>query len=105
MALGIAVAIREGGLSVEEAANDLFSMDNYLALRKSRLGKELLEIFDWGMQLEDVAAIVPGPGALDESLQSIVGIARSVLAVPTVRTNAVRRKRRRERPSTASRAA
>jgi hypothetical protein len=105
MALGIATAIREGKLSAEQAKNDLFTLDNYLSLRRNRLGKDLLEIFDWGMQLEDVVALVPGPGALDESLRSIVGIARSVLAAPAARAKGLRRTRRRDRASSASRAA
>jgi hypothetical protein len=105
MALGIATAVQEGGLTVEQACNDLFTLDNYLSLRRNRLGKDLLEIFDWGMQLQDVLALVQRAGALDESLRSIVSIARGVLAVPAAHATRPRRARKPERASSASRAA
>ena len=105
MALGIAEAIRHGGVPVEEATKGLFTLDNYLALRRHRLGTELLEIFQWGMQLEDVAELVPGPDALDESLRSIAALAHSVLAVPAIRFRRPRRTRSHLRASTHSRVA
>jgi len=105
MALGVATAIQAGGLTVEQATEDLFTLDNYLSLRRNRLGKDLLEVFDWGMQLEDVVALVPGPRALDESLRNIVGIARRALVVPTARVKQPRRDRKPGRASSASRAA
>lgn len=104
MALGVAAAIRAGGLTVAQAAEDLFTLDNYLSLRRNRLGRDLLEIFDWGMQLEDVRTLVPGPGALEESLRAITGIAERVLAVPAPAVKQ-RRVRKSARLSSAIRAA
>jgi hypothetical protein len=105
MAIGIASGIEQGRLSVEEAADDLFSLDNYLALRRNRLGKDLLELFQWGMQLEDVVEVVPGPDALKESLGSIVAIAHKVLAVQPARLARRRPSRPRLRTPARSRVA
>lgn len=105
MALGIAEAIQRGGIPVEAAAADLFTLDNYLAIRRHRLGAELVEIFQWGMQLEDVTELVPTPGALDESLRSIARIAHRVLAAPAVRFKRIQQTRGTVRSSARSRVA
>ena len=104
MALGIVAAIQHR-MPVEEATRDLFTLDNYLALRRNRLGKDLLDLFEWGMQLEDVVEIVPGPDALDESLRSIVRIAHMVLVFPQFEVKKPRRMRGRLRDSGQSREA
>jgi len=105
MALGIVEAIRRGRVPVPEAAEGLFTLDNYLAIRRHRLGAALVELFQWGMELEDVVEIVPGPRALDESLRSIVEIAHGVLATPAIRFKRPRRTRAHLRASTRSRVA
>ena len=90
MALGIVEAIRHGGVPVTEVAEGLFTMDNYLAVRRHRLGADLIEMIQWGMELEDVVKLVPGPESLEESLRSIAGIAHTVLAVPRFRLKKLR---------------
>jgi hypothetical protein len=105
MAMGIANGIEQERLSVEEATEDFFTLDNYLALRRNRLGKDLLDLFDWGMQLEDVVALVPGADALKESLGSIVDIAHKVLAEQPARITRRRPPRARLRTTARSRVA
>jgi hypothetical protein len=90
MALGIVEAIRHGGMPAARASEDVFTMDNRLAIRRLRLGAELVEVFQWGMQLEDVAELAPGPEALNESLDAIERIAHEVLAAPRFRRRRAR---------------
>jgi hypothetical protein len=80
MALGLAEAIQRDDLPVEEASKDLFTLDNYKALRRHRLAPSLVELFQWGLELEDVASLLSGSAALEESLRAIVTLARRVLA-------------------------
>lgn len=57
--LGIIDALESGRMKPEQAWNDLFNVDNFLAIRRRRLGPEIREFFSWGLEIEDVAKHVP----------------------------------------------
>jgi hypothetical protein len=59
LGLGIVVSLQNGEMSIEQAEGELFNLDNLQAIRKRRLSPQLVELFDWGMQLEDVAELAP----------------------------------------------
>ena len=76
-ALGIAYALEASEISVEQAEDDLFKLDIYKAAKKNRLSKKLIEMLEWGMELEDVAAI--SSKALTESISKIRQLARGII--------------------------
>jgi len=78
MALGVVSALRRGELAVEQVWDELFNLDNYSELRRRRLDKSLREMFEYGMELENVAEI--SPGSLEESLRSIETLAGRVMS-------------------------
>lgn len=57
--LGIVGALEKSETTIDQAEMDLLNLDNYVEIKKRRLDKALLEFFEWGMQLEDVAEMVP----------------------------------------------
>ena len=76
--MGILVALRESGMTIEQAQKDLFNTDVYRAARRLRLNPALIEFLEWGMELEDVAALAPR--GLRESYQKMGALLRRLLA-------------------------
>ena len=58
-ALGVVAAIEEGSMSPAEGGEELFNVANYRAIKHRRLDAKVREIFEWGMELEDVAELAP----------------------------------------------
>ena len=81
MALGVATALQNGEMSFEQAWLDLFNIDNFQALRRRRLDRRLIELFDWAMELEDVVEVTPS-GA-EESYKRIAELAGSIIRKST----------------------
>jgi hypothetical protein len=77
LALGIVVALRSGELPVERAWDELFSLDNYRIARRKKLSRALLELFEWGLELENVAEI--SPASLTESYDKMEQLAQQVI--------------------------
>jgi hypothetical protein len=101
MAVGIVDAVRAGQMSVDQASEELFNAENYRHLKRRKLSRHTLEMFEWGMELPDVVELAPE--GLDESLRRIVALAHRVMS-PTSSSRQVRASRRRS-PSTPSRPA
>ncbi|HLL90736.1 MAG TPA: DUF3969 family protein [Tepidisphaeraceae bacterium] len=77
LALGVLASLREGGMSPDSAARELFNSDNYLELKRRRLDRRLVELFEWGMELPDVSELVPA--ALADSLDRMDKLAAGLL--------------------------
>jgi hypothetical protein len=77
-ALGIIYALENSEITVEQAMGDLFNLDFYRAAKGNRLSKTLIELLEWGMELEDVEAI--SSAASVESFAKIRQLARGILA-------------------------
>jgi hypothetical protein len=77
LALGVVTALQNSEMTLEQAWADLFNLDNFLAIRRRRLGAKLVELFDWGMQLEDVAELARGE--LNAAYAKMTGLARYVI--------------------------
>src|SRR6266704_4122738 len=75
--LGIVGELRAGKMSIAQAEHDLFNLDTYVAARKQRLNRDLIELLQWGMELEDVAELAPR--GIQESFQKITLLARKVI--------------------------
>jgi len=87
IALGIVTALRDPALSrtapaVANAVAEFFVARNYEAARRRRLGKDVREMFEWGLELPNVARLAPD--GLDESLDAIASHARRVLSTSVV---------------------
>jgi hypothetical protein len=78
MALGVVDALREGNLTPEQAYDELFNLDLYQSLINHRFDAEFRDMFECGMQLEDVAEIAPK--SLEKNYQKIERMARSFVA-------------------------
>ena len=85
LALGIVSALRDGQLSIEGAWDELFNVDNYTELRRRRASKSLVEIFEYGMELENVAEIAPQ--SLGQSYDRIERLARRVITASVRKPN------------------
>jgi predicted transcriptional regulator len=79
-------------LPVENAWDELFNLENYQELRRRRLGRGLAELFEYGMELENVAEVAPA--ALIESLDKMESLARGIIVA-----SAPREQRQRVRKS------
>lgn len=77
IALGIVGALRRSAISHEDAYDDLFNLDTFLSLEKHHLSRPMKKLFQWGMELEDVAEIAPD--GMEESYQAIEALAGKVL--------------------------
>jgi uncharacterized protein DUF3969 len=78
--MGVLTALREHRISYDQAWEDFFNIDNYRAVRRRRLSPLLVDFFEWGMELEDVAKTVPA--GLPESYQSMSKLADKLLKRP-----------------------
>ena len=70
--------LQSGDVSLPRAERDLLNLDVYQAARRRRLGRDLIEFLQWGMELEDVVDL--SPEALRESFDQMRLLARKVLA-------------------------
>jgi Protein of unknown function (DUF3969) len=88
LALGVVLALQDGTLSLVQAQSDLLNLDTYTAARRHRLNRRLLEILEWGMELEDVAELAPQ--GLGESYSHMTALARQVIgdSLPKSRSSA-----------------
>ena len=77
MALGVMAALQKGEMSFDDARLEFFNTDNYLAVKRHKLSRELREFFELGMELEDVADLAPG--GLSESYWRVRQIATRVM--------------------------
>lgn len=80
MAQGVVASLRDGALTVGEAREELFSLDNLQAIRRRRLSPHLVELFSWGMELATVGKL--SPETLPESFDQITRLARLVIQRP-----------------------
>jgi hypothetical protein len=81
LGLGVLSALQKGEMSFDNARQELFNVDNYLAIKRHQLSAHLIEFFQWGMELEDVAGLAPG--GLGESYWRMNQIASRVMKHPT----------------------
>ena len=81
LGLGVLAALQKGEMSFGDARHELFNADNYLAVKRQKLSREVVEFFQWGMELEDVADLAPG--GLGESYWRMNQIASRVMKHPT----------------------
>ena len=95
MAQGVVAGLRDSTLAVDDAWDELFNLENYLAIRKRGLDRDLKSLFEWGMELSNVARLAPE--SLPESLDAIAKLARRVMRRTQLQAPA--RKRRRVRPA------
>jgi hypothetical protein len=77
LGLGIVAAMQNGEMTIEQAEGELFNLDNLQEIRRRRLSPQLVELFDWGMQLEDVAELAPGN--LSENYRTMSRLAERVI--------------------------
>jgi hypothetical protein len=92
---GVVAGLRDSTLAVDDAWDELFNLENYLAIRKRGLDRDLKSLFEWGMELSNVARLAPE--SLPESLDAIAKLARRVMRRTQLQAPA--RKRRRVRPA------
>ncbi|HEX8520791.1 MAG TPA: DUF3969 family protein [Tepidisphaeraceae bacterium] len=77
LALGVVVALRSGELPVDRAWDELFNLDNYQMAKRKKLSQPLLELFLWGMELENVAEV--SDASLKESFAAMERLAQQVI--------------------------
>jgi hypothetical protein len=77
MAQGVVAALRDSSLAVDDAWDELFNLENYLAIRKMGLDRDLKSLFEWGMELSNVARLAPE--SLPESFDAMAKLARRVM--------------------------
>ena len=93
LALGVVAALRSSSITREQARQDLFNLDNYLRAKKLRLHPNLLEAFEWAMELEDVAELTPRD--LEKSYRRIVTLLMGCLQPRPASPNGARTPRLR----------
>lgn len=77
MLYGLAQALRDRLVSISEAEEQVFNFDTYSEAKRLRLHPKLIEAMQWGMELDEVAALAPE--GLDESYEAISRLSRAVL--------------------------
>jgi hypothetical protein len=75
-AIGIASAISSKAVDIS-ATMELFTLSNYQFVLKRKLCEEIVQMFEWGMELEDVHELAPD--SLNESLSAIHSLAMKYL--------------------------
>jgi hypothetical protein len=80
--LGVVAALRKGVLGTWEATRDWFDLDTYRFFQENSLCQELLELHQWGMELDDVAEI--SPKSLEQSYCAIERLALRILENPRI---------------------
>ena len=82
-ALGVVQALREGRMTVAEAWESGLNFRTFLGLRNKRADRRLLRLWEWAMELPQVAKL--GDDALRESLGHMEALAYAVIARTPVR--------------------
>lgn len=77
MGIGVIEALKCSALSHAQAAEDFFTLDNFQAVKRRKLSRDLLEFFSWGMELEDVVSLTPS--SLAESHRQMMRLTERVL--------------------------
>jgi hypothetical protein len=89
---GLLQRLRESKMTIEDAERELFNMDVYQAVRRQRLDPALVDFLAWGMELEDVVALVPK--ALTESYEEMTKILLMVLRRSSAKTRRLHKAQR-----------
>jgi hypothetical protein len=69
LASGIAVALRGGAISIDEAENFLFNPYSISKLRNRGFDQKIIDIIHLGTELEDIKSLIPDH--LDEAINNI----------------------------------
>ena len=77
-ALGVVEALALGEISPAQAERDLFNISNYQALKQATMHASLIELLEWGLELEDVNS--KAPQGLEESLRAMRLLAEEVIS-------------------------
>lgn len=85
IAQGIIASLRDSALSPAQAREELFNLDNYSAVRRRRMSRDLKELFEWGMELGNVGRLAPD--SLPESIDAMSQLARRVIEYPVSKGN------------------
>ena len=80
IAQGVIASLRDSALSVEQSREELFNLDNYSALRRRRMSRDLKELFEWGMELGNVTRLAPE--SLPQSIDAMTRLARRIIEQP-----------------------
>jgi hypothetical protein len=75
--LSMVQGLQSGEISLRQSQEDLFNLKSYLALRNQHSNRPLLELMEWGMELEDVAKLAPH--GLQESYDRMIALAKQVV--------------------------
>jgi len=75
--LSMVQGLQTGEISLRQSQVDLFNLKSYLALRNQHSNRPLLELMEWGMELEDVAKLAPH--GLQESYERMIALAKQVV--------------------------
>jgi len=97
IAQGVIASLRDSALSVEQAREELFNLDNYSALRRRRMSRDLKELFEWGMELGNVTRLAPE--SLPQSIDAMARLARRIIEQPVRKVG----RRRGPKPTAPSR--
>jgi len=76
--LGVLRALRGSSMTTEDAGRDLFNLATYLAARRRRLDPGLIELLEWGMELDDVERLAPE--SFGESLRAMEDLLLRVIS-------------------------
>ena|SRR5436190_2222927 len=75
--LSLVQGLQTKEISLRQSQEDLFNQKSYLALRNQHASRPLLEFMEWGMELEDVAELVPRE--FQESYARMIVLAKEVV--------------------------
>ena len=78
LALGVVSALRAGRMTFDDAWRELFNLDVYGEAKRRGLSATVVELLQWGMELDDVADLAPD--GLPESYGRIESLASQVLS-------------------------
>jgi hypothetical protein len=77
MGIGIIASLRAKEMIAAQACREFFNLDNYLEIKRRKLSKDLVELFEWGMELEDVTEI--SPDGVSDSFDHMAQLASRVM--------------------------
>ena len=76
--LGVLRALRGASMTIEDAEHDIFNLATYQTARRRRLGRELIEFLEWGMELDDVSKLARE--GLEDSFGSMEALLLKVIS-------------------------
>ena len=74
--IGILEALKEGGVSINEAEKYLFSPHMAQVLKEKEFNKSIIEVIEKGCELEDIASLLP-----QKSIDSIEELKQEALTI------------------------